>query len=354
MDLATLANAIQQNLEYLYKIDPERIFQYGPHQYTSRQVRQSQEELLAFLSRNPTARQLNSMIRKNYVVYRATGRIGKRSVLFTGYFEPIYEGSLVPDESHKYPLYRMPEDLIEIDLSLFSQKYAGEKIVARVEDNRVLPYYTRSDIEVGKALKDKGLEIAWLKDPVEVDILQIQGSGSLRLLDGRRVRIGYAGKNGRPYRSIGRYLIDKGFIEREKLSMQAIMEYLSGHPDQIDEVLNHDPSYVFFRILGDDPIVGRINVPLTPGRSVALDYRLFPDGALCFISTQKPIISDKGQIESWRNFSRLVLNQDTGGAIRGAGRADLFWGSGPYAGIAAGHMKHEGELYVLIKKPGGR
>ena len=132
--------------------------------------------------------------------------------------------------------------------------------------------------------------------------------------------------------------------------MQGIRRYLSEHPEVVDEVLNHNPSYVFFRVLDSEP-VGNIGVPLTPGRSVALDYRLFPKGALAFVSCRKPVVDDKGRIIKWIKFSRFVLNQDTGGAIRGAGRADLFWGSGLYAETAAGHMKHEGELFILIKKP---
>ena len=132
--------------------------------------------------------------------------------------------------------------------------------------------------------------------------------------------------------------------------MQSIRKYLSDHPEIVDEVLNFNPSYVFFRNLGEGPILGSLNVPITPGRTVALDSRLFPPGALAFIKSKKPKVSDRGELIGWEDFSRFVVNQDTGGAIRGAGRADLFWGRGPYAELAAGRMRQEGELYVLIKK----
>jgi membrane-bound lytic murein transglycosylase A len=352
MGTASLALAIRRNLEYLNRLSPEYVFSYGPNTFTCRQVRESQEAFLALISKNPDPGELNKRIRKDFLVYRAAGRTGKRKVLFTGYFEPVYEAGLRPDETFKYPIYERPDDLIKVDLSLFSDEFRGKGIIARIEDKKVLPYFSRKEIEVEKVLAGRGLELAWLKDPVDVDFLQIQGSGRLELKEGGAMRVGYAAKNGRPYRSIGRYLLDKGVLVREEMSMQRIRSFLIEHPGMIDEVLNHDASYVFFRNLRGGPLVGNINVPITPGRTLALDYRLFPRGALAFISTEKPVIGEAGgEVRGWRRFSRFVLNQDTGGAIRGAGRADLFWGSGPYAEAAAGHMQHEGDLYILIKKP---
>jgi membrane-bound lytic murein transglycosylase A len=311
----------------------------------------SQKAFLEVIASRPDAATLGKEIRKNFLVLRASGRVGNRDVLFTGYFEPVFEARRIPDETFRYPIYRKPHDLIEIDLSLFREEFKGRKIIARIEGDKVLPYFSRSEIEGEKAIIGKGLEIAWLKDPLDVDFLQIQGSGLLQLEDGQSIRVGYAAKNGRPYRSIGRYLIDQGLLEREEVSMQSIRSYLSRHPDIIDDVLNYDPSYVFFRILGEGPVVGSINVPLTAGRSLALDLRLFPPGALGYICNEKPVVNEAGDITGWQDFSRFVLVQDTGGAIRGAGRADLFWGRGPYAELAAGHMKHDGELYILVKKP---
>jgi membrane-bound lytic murein transglycosylase A len=351
MDLPSLAEALGRNLEYLDRLDSEYVFTYGRHKFTSRQVRDSQKALLNFISKNPDPRALNKEIRKNYQIYRAAGRVGRRRVLFTGYFEPIYEGSLKADETFRYPLYKRPDDLLRIDLSLFSKELKGKRIVARIEGTKVLPYFSRQQIEVERALEGRNLEIAWLKDPVDVAFLHIQGSGRIRLPDGKMISVGYQTSNGRPYRSIGRYLLDRGVIDRKKMSMQAIRQYLAQNSEIADEVLNHNPSYIFFEAKENGPF-GNINVPLTPGRSIALDSRLFPKGALCYISSKKPVVNSRGQITGWTDFSRLVVNQDTGGAIRGAGRADVFWGSNEYAQLAAGHMKHEGELYVLIKKPG--
>jgi membrane-bound lytic murein transglycosylase A len=162
--------------------------------------------------------------------------------------------------------------------------------------------------------------------------------------------VNYQASNGRPYRSIGRYMIEKGFLAREEMSMQAIRKHLTEHPEVLDEVLNYNPSYVFFRQVDSGPL-GSLDVLLTPGRSIALDSKIFPKGALGFISCQKPLVNDQGDIMGWTKFSRFVLNQDSGGAIKGAGRADIFWGSGPYAELTAGHLQHGGDLYILIKKP---
>jgi membrane-bound lytic murein transglycosylase A len=349
-DTASLILALRRNLDYLKRLAPETVFHYGSHDFTCQQVHESQEAFLNLLSKGLDTDELNREIRKKFRVYRATGQVGNRRVLFTGYYEPVYEGRLSPDETFRYPLYGLPDDLIKIDLSLFNEKFRGETIVARIEGKKVLPYYSRQQIEAERVLKGKGLEIAWLKDPLDVVFLHVQGSGRLRLPDGKDLLVHFQASNGRPYRSIGRYMIEKGFLTREEMSMQAIRRYLTENPEFLDEVLNHNPSYIFFRQVEKGPL-GSLDILLTPARSVALDPRIFPRGALGFITCQKPIVNDQGNIIGWTKFSRFVLNQDSGGAIKGAGRADIFWGSGPYAELAAGHLQHEGDLYILIKKP---
>lgn len=350
MDADSLKLAVKRNLEYLGRLAPETVFRYGFQEFTRQQVRESQEAFLNLISKGLDEDQLSREIRNKFQIYQATGRVGNRRVLFTGYFEPVYEGSLTPDETFRYPLYRPPDDLIKIDLSLFREKFKGETIIARIEDKKVLPYYSRYQIEVERVLKGKSLEIAWLKDPLDVAFLHIQGSGRLRLPDGKEFLVHFQASNGQPYRSIGRYMIERGFLSREEMSMQAIKKYLTENPEVRDEVLHHNPSYVFFQKVENGPL-GSLDVLLTPGRSVALDFSVFPKGALGFISCQKPVVNDEGNITGWTKFSRFVLNQDSGGAIKGAGRADVFWGSGPYAELTAGHLQHDGDLYILIKKP---
>ena len=350
MDFSSLIEAIGRSLEYLDRLDPNATFYYGDRQFSSKQVRESLETFVRLINENPDPKTLSKQIKKNFLVYKATGRAGKRSALFTGYFEPIYTGNLMPDGYYAYPLYRKPDDLIKIDLSPFREEFKGKSIIAKIEGKNVSPYYSREEIETEKVLQGRNLEIAWLKDPLDVTFLQIQGSGQLNLPDGTAVSVGYAASNGRPYRSIGGYMLDKGYLEKDEISMQTIRAYLSDHPEVLEEVLNYNPSYIFFDIKEKGPF-GNINVILTPGRSIALDSSIFPKGALCFISTEKPVIDSDGKIKEWVDFSRFVMNQDTGGAIKGAGRVDLFWGSGELAQVAAGNMKQEGDLYILIKKP---
>jgi len=350
LPIESLTAAIKSNIAYLEKLPPDHRFKYGDEFFTPASIKESQTLLLQLVEKYPDPENLRKHIRRRFVILKASGNPQTGNVLFTGYYEPLFEAALEPDETYKHPIYSPPDDMIRIDLGLFNPRFKGESLTARIDGRNVVPYYSRGEIEAGQALKGRGLEIAWLKDPVDVAFLHIQGSGHLKLPDGTILTAGYAAKNGRPYRSIGARLVQQGKISREEISMQSIKTYLAANPDEVEALLEHNPSYVFFRIL-EGPVVGNIGVPLTPERSIALDADIFPKGALCFISTQKPRIGPGGDILSWEPFSAFVLNQDTGGAIKGAGRADLFWGTGKYAEIAAGHLKHHGELYLLVKKP---
>jgi len=344
-----LSDAIEKNLVYLKALPPDTVFQYGSQMVPVKKVIETQLLFLNLIKTRPSKNRLNREIARHFYVFKATGRSGTGKVLFTGYYEPIFLASRTPNNIYKYPIYRRPDDLITIDLSLFREEFKGKRIIARLEGRRVLPYYSRKEIESYKVLHGKNLEIAWLKDPLDVAFLHIQGSGRLLLRDGTIIRVGYDSSNGRPYRSIGRYMIEKGMLDWGNISMHSIRDYLSSHPQLMEEVLNYNPSYVFFRILDKGPI-GSIGVPLTPGRSIALDRKLFPPGAICYIKTMRPELDNGGKIIRWKDFGRFVLNQDTGGAIKGPGRADIFWGSGLYAELTAGHMKHPGRLYILLKK----
>ena len=215
---------------------------------------------------------------------------------------------------------------------------------------RLVPYADRQAIEQADALAGKAPILAWVKDPVALFFLHVQGSGRIALDEGGTLRLHYRATNGRPYRSIGRLLIDRGAVAREDMSMQAIRAYLAAHPDRRAEVTAHNPSYVFFETVTGGPF-GSLGVALTPGRSVATDPDHFPRGALAFVASRKPLTADGRRISEWTPFGRFVLNQDTGGAIRGPGRADLFWGDGPYAELAAGHMQHTGRLYFFVLAP---
>jgi membrane-bound lytic murein transglycosylase A len=345
-----LEHSILKSLSYLQQIPADRQFVFGEDRYTTDHMIESLQNFLDYIETQPSSRDLKKFIASNYRVYRSVGRNGKGEVLYTGYYEPHLRGSLVKSEKNQNPIYTRPQDLITIDLSLFSEKYQGEKIIGRYTGQTVVPYYERSEIASKDVLNGNSDVLAWVQDPVEVFFLQIQGSGKVYLDNGEVINVHYHATNGRPYRSIGKLLIDQEKISVEEMSMQKIREYLHNHPDEMDSVFNYNPSYVFFKIEPDGPL-GNINVKLTPGRSIALDRRLFPPAALVFIKTEKPVIDSTGHIHGWKQFTRFALHQDTGGAIRGPGRADVFWGNGPYAEIAAGHLKHTGELFFFVLKP---
>ena len=345
-----LEHSILKSIAYLQRVPADRIYQFGPDRFDGAHLMQSLQQFLDFIRTNPSDRDLEKFIRANYLVYQSIGRDQKGEVLFTGYYEPHLNGRLMPDDEFRIPIYGLPRDLIKIDLSAFNEKYNGESIVGRYTGETVVPYHDRREIDEENVLGDKAESLVWIKDPVDAFFLHIQGSGKIFLDSGEVVNVHYHGSNGRPYRSIGQLLIEAQKIPQAEMSMQKIRSYLHEHPEEMAPVFNHNPSYVFFKLEPEGPL-GHLNVLLTPGRSVALDRRIFPPAALAFIRTKKPVIDSTGGIDSWVDCSRFVLNQDTGGAIRGPGRADLFWGSGPYAEIAAGHLAHTGKLYFLILKP---
>ncbi len=350
MGFEDLVPAISKSLEYLDRVPENREFRFGPDVYDAGHLKKSLIQFRDFIQKEPDKKNIDQFIVRNYRVYLSIGGKETGKVLYTGYYEPTLKGSLSPSSKFPHPVYGPPEDLIRIDLSAFSTKFEGEKIRGRWTGETVVPYYERSEIDFGKVLAEKLKPLVFVDNIVDLFFLHIQGSGRVDLEEGYPLNLRYHDTNGRPYVSIGKYLIETGKIERSEMSMQKIKEYLELHPEEINQVLSKNPSYVFFEIGPNGP-VGALGVTLTPGRSIATDRKVFPDAALAFIETQKPIIGLDQKITRWIDFSRFALNQDTGGAIRGTGRADLFWGNGENAEIAAGYMQHPGNLYFLVLKP---
>ena len=348
--LDNLSYGIGKSLEYLNRVPAERTFRFGEDAYSALHLIRSLEILRDFVETRPGPAAVNRFIAERYRVYRSSGGPESGQVLFTGYYEPHLKGSLTPDARYRYPVHAMPADLMVIDLSLFSKDLKGKRIVGRLQGNTVVPYPDRQAIEADTGFAQKAPPIAWVEDRIDLFFLQIQGSGRIYLTNGAFIRVHYHGSNGQPYRSIGRLLIDQGKIPADEMSMQRLKAYLQAHPAEVDAVLNHNPSYVFFKTETSGPI-GAIGVDLTPGRSVAVDRRVFPMAAPAFLQTQIPVVDGNGRIDRWMDFSAFALNQDTGGAIRGPGRVDIFWGNGPYAEIAAGHMQHKGSFYLLVLVP---
>lgn len=266
--------------------------------------------------------------------------------LFTGYYEPLLHGSRKRHGRYTVPIYGRPPELVMVDLGRFRDEFKGKRIAGKVKEGALVPYPDRREID-GGALAGRKLEIAWVDDPVEAFFLQIQGSGRIALAEGGEMRIGYAAQNGRPYASIGKELIDRGALPREAVSMPTIREWLKAHPDQTRPVLEKNPSYVFFQEMKGEGPMGAEGVPLTPGRSLAVDLKYMPLGVPVWIAGGMPGLKEN---EPERRLHRLLVAQDTGGAIRGPVRGDVFYGFGPEAESVAGRMKHRGKLWVMLPR----
>ena len=255
-------------------------------------------------------------------------------------------GAAAPGGRFTVPIHGLPADLVSVDLGLFSDEYGSRTIIGRVVDGALLPYPRRGEIAAG-ALRGKAPVLAWVDDPVDAFFLHVQGSGRIGLAGGGVMRVGYAGANGRAYVSIGRALIENGALDREEVSLQSIRAWLAANPDRVAEILALNPSYVFFReLVGDGPL-GAQGVALTPGRSLAVDRGYLPLGAPIWLDIMAPSAAAGAPDRSLR---RLVVAQDTGGAIKGPLRGDLFWGFGPEAEAVAGRMKHPGSYVLLLPK----
>ena len=280
-----------------------------------------------------------------FVPYQVHNPDGTDHGMITGYYEPLLHGSRVKTARFRFPLYGVPGDLLTVDLGSAYPELMGQRLRGRLDGKRVVPYYSRADIDAGKAPL-KGRELLWVDDPLELFFLQVQGSGRVELPDGSMVKVGYADQNGQRYSSIAAKLVEMGAFKLQDASMQRVKQWADSHPRQVPTLMERDASYVFFRVLpgGLTGPLGALGVPLTDEYSLAVDPRTIPLGAPVFVSTTLP--------DSSAPLNRLMLAQDTGGAIRGAVRADFFWGFGKDAAALAGRMKQQGKLWVLFPKGG--
>ncbi len=322
LDHASLTTAIQQSLTALRKKSGTEMLALNGQQVSVSQVRDGLDLFLSLLQEHPDEADLGPAIHQHFDVFQSSA-----PVLFTGYHEPILNGSLVRTKQYHYPLYRPPDPTVD-------------------ETARSL---AREEIDGENALAGKGYELLWLDDPIDRFFLHIQGSGLIRLPGGTYLRAGYAGDNGRPYQSIGKLLLESGKLQPGSTTTPAIREYLRSHPEERDAILFQNTRYIFFQLVPNGPL-GSLGVPLTPGRSLAVDPTIYPAGGLAFIHTKRPVVTEANHV-TWKDFFRFVLLQDAGAAIKGPGRADLFWGSAAEA--EAGLMSQRGELYLLVKKSRG-
>lgn len=295
------------------------------------------------LSAQPDSAAIRAFFEQQFQPWQINQAEGGVEGLVTGYYEPLLRGSRYLTPKYRFPIYAAPEDLLVVDLSAVYPELKSLRLRGRLQGNKVVPYFSRAEIEAGSA-PVRGKELVWVDDPVELFFLQIQGSGRVKLDNGDIVRVGYADQNGHPYRSIGKWLVEKGELTLDKASMQGIKDWGRRNPERLLELLNANPSYVFFRELPNhlSGPLGALGVPLTAERSVAIDPRGMPLGAPVWLATTRP--------NSGETLNRLMMAQDTGGAIRGNVRADFFWGFGDEAGRQAGAMKQRGRMWALLPR----
>jgi membrane-bound lytic murein transglycosylase A len=297
----------------------------------------------AKIENKPSNAEVNAYFKNYFDVYSANNADGSNTGLITGYYEPFLKGSRQKSEQYPYPLYRQPNDLITVELGNIYPELKYKRVRGKLVSNKLVPYNTRAEIEANPSPLE-GTELLWIDDIIDVFFLQIQGSGLVKLDSGQEIQVGYADQNGHPYNSIGRILIERGELTADQASMQGIKTWARSHIDKLRDLLNSNPSYVFFKELptGLPGPIGALGVPISAERSLAIDPKFLPLGAPVFLSTTQP--------NSSVSLKRLMVAQDTGGAIKGGVRADFFWGAGDAAGSKAGAMKQSGKIWVLLPK----
>lgn len=342
LDYKGIKEAAEGSVRYFRKLPPDKKFQYGELTYSPEEMAASLE-LFVRTVRDHEGRERQKQLREKFRFFESVD--SERGAFFTGYYEPLINGSHVPTDEFDEPLYETPDDLVEVDLGKFPLVPGSEKIVGRLEGRQLVPYYSREEIVNETSIKERARPIAYVNG-IELFFLQIQGSGLVRFPDGSLKRVNYAKSNGHPYSAIGRVLTEH--IPPDEMSLQAIKKYLYENPGEVNNILNYNKSYTFFREVEEGPL-GCIEVPLTPDRSIAMDKRIIPSGGLAFIETELPVF-EGGRMTGLKPVKRFVLVQDTGGAIRHHGRADIFFGHGENAELSAGHMKQRGRVFLIVAR----
>ncbi|MFB2882336.1 murein transglycosylase A [Floridanema aerugineum] len=332
-DKQALLTSIDNSLQFLRSSKAAAAYaKYPVPGITLDRVRRSLVRFRQLVVNSNSPEELQAAVAREFVFYQSVGHDRRGTVTFTGYYEPIYQASLTPDETYRYPIYRRPPDF----------------------ESWQRPHPTRLELEGKDGLQGstgrlRGLELAWLSDRLEAFLIHIQGSARLQLPDGRIMSVGYAGKTDHPYLSVGRELAKDGKLPLSGLSMPVMIDYFRRYPQELSVYLPRYRPFIFFRDSGGSPAIGSTNVPVTAERSIATDKNLMPPGALAFIRTPLPFPNGRGGME-FRQVSRFVLDQDAGSAIKGPGRVDVFMGTGQLAGDRAGVMKSRGQLYYLLLK----
>lgn len=345
-DRKTLIQACQRQLDRLVKLDQNQHVSFAQNSFTIKWLTNSMRHFLHLLH-TTTDDEFYRRVQTDFVVYQALGRSGRPidPILFTGYYEPIFQGSLTRKAPYLFPVFRVPDDLIVRQTPNKKVSNVGRQ----VGSTTIQPYWDRQQITEENHCQ--AAAIAYLTNPIDVFVLHVQGSGKLQFPDGSLHSLHFAGSNGHPYKSIGKLLVDEGAMTLEETNMESIRHYLTTHPSEQKRVLNYNPRFIFFKWAGGDKKPkGSGGVELTPGRSIAIDNNTLPWQSLGYITTSRPNFNDEGVRIGERPLTRFVVAQDTGSAIKGSGRVDIFWGNGKEPEKTASYMKETGNLFFLIKK----
>jgi membrane-bound lytic murein transglycosylase A len=352
---AGLIKAAKKAIKYLGSLPPEKTLKVADRSYAPAALIDSAKEIVDIAQTAKTADEFDARVRAAFDVFQSAGSDGQGRVIFSSYYQPTLKASLKKSEAYPYPLYRRPPDMVEVDLAAFDKKFAGsEPMLGRVgKDKRVTPYPSRDDIDRRKALAGKGLEVAWLKDALEVMDLHVQGSGILKFASGKEILVQYAGTNGRPYNSVGLTLIRTGAMSRDEITHAKLADYLRANPDAAAWILAQNPRYTFFDsapLPEDGEPFGAAEQSLTPARAIAIDPAVVPLGALTFFTTTSPQADKTGRLLGQFPTARFAFGLDTGGAIKGPGRVDIYAGHGAQAEATARGQWADGKLFILVKK----
>lgn len=346
LNRASLIECTRRHISFLKRQDPEKLITFGNETYSNNWLLLSLELFLEKLNEDPSPAELKKFLSANYRVYQAGGRKdqGRRRMLVTGYYEPIFEGSLKKQTPFLTPIYTTPPSLVT------RPGENGERQIGRYNhDHQLTAYWSRQEIETITGLLQSN-ELVFLKDPFDAFLLHVQGSGKIQLPDKSIRTVRFAASNGLPYQSIGKLLVDENKMALDDVTIPAIRSYLQQHPEQQQRILHHNPRYIFFDWGDDLGPRGSSGEVLTPGRSIAIDGSALPQGSLGYLVSRIPTVGEDGQVSGWKSMTRFVFPQDSGAAIKGAGRVDVFFGHGKDAEFAASHMKEKGKLYFLVKK----
>ena len=352
MDSASLKRAISNQLAVMFEQDEASPVRLGDFTITRGRLIETLQAFQNLLQKNLPQEEFNKKVSEKFLLYRV-GKGKNKKILFTGYYRPVILASPIPTPRYRFPIYQMPGKDFQMVKKQSGIRLVGSKSgitkIHKIQSRENWRSLTREEIDIKGALDKHGLEVAWLENELERYFLHIQGSGVLEYPDGRLQGVRYQGSNKYSYNGIGKLMIRDGVITTSEGSMQGIKKYFTRNPQNISKYLNQNKRYIFFT-LSDEGAIGSGGGELVGGRSIATDKSIYPTGGLVFIKVRQPVLDANNKIKFWKAISRFVIDQDTGSAIRGKARADLYFGTGKKAGAKAGHYHEKGEVYYLIKK----